>query len=78
MNDNDQFMSTWLKEEVLHITKKNINVVPAVISISKTILVYLYLARNALAVKAWTNEYVLQTNRLATYDSLVLVRLRKY
>ena len=50
VNDDNQLVCTRLEEKVLDVAKENIDIVSAVISVSKTVLMDLYFTRNALAI----------------------------
>jgi hypothetical protein len=72
MDDDDQFVLTRLKEEMLDVAEENIDSVLGVERrlISETILVDLDLTRHTLTIHCRANEDIVHDSRSAIYSVL--------
>jgi hypothetical protein len=66
VNDDNQFMRTWLKEQVLNVAEEDINCTAAVIAVAETVLVDLGFTSDTLAVEAWADKDVVEVLGLTT------------
>ena len=65
VNDNDQLVLARLEEQMLDIAEEQIDVVSTMITVSKTILMDLDLARDTLTIHSRTYEHIIKSSWLA-------------
>jgi hypothetical protein len=64
MNDHNQFMVTWLEEEMLDVAKENVHMLIAERrQIPETILVDFDFARDALSIQRWAKVDIRELHR---------------
>lgn len=63
--DDNQLVRRRLEEEVLHVTKEDVNLTATMVVIAETVIVNLQFTSNTLAVKARAGEDIVERHRLA-------------
>ncbi len=65
VNNNNQFMRTWLEKQMLYVTEKDIDLTAPVIDVAKPILMDVHIPRDSLAIQSWPDKDVIEALRFA-------------
>lgn len=69
--DNDQLMDGGLEEQVLHVTEEDVDLTATMVVVAETIIMDLQFASNTLAVKARSDEDIVESHWLTIWMVLV-------
>lgn len=70
--DHDQLVRRGLEEEMLHVTKEDINLTAPMVVVAETVIMDLQFTSNTLAVKARAGEDIVETHWLTVWVMSVI------
>ena len=81
VDDNDQLLRRRLEEEMLYVTKEDVNLTATMVVVAETIVMNFQFASNTLAIKARPGEDIVESNWLTVWMMLAVfflngIRLR--